>query len=59
MPIKLIFQKEFAFFNSINWKATSKNLITEIPKIRKTIPLEIVPEEASNAVDSVSINKMM
>ena len=58
VSIKLIFQKELAFFNSINWNATNKNLIAEIPIIRKTAIFEIVLEDETKAVAAViKINK--
>lgn len=57
--VRLTFQKEFAFFNSINWNATNKNLIAEIPIIRKIAILEIALEVETNAVAAVSkINKI-
>ncbi len=56
--IKLIFQNEFAFFISINWNATNKNLIAEIPIIRKIAGFEIALEVETNAVAAVNkINK--
>ena len=57
--VRLTFQNEFAFFNSINWNATSKNLIAEIPIIRKIAILEIALEVETNAVAAVSkINRI-
>lgn len=54
-----IFQKELAFFNSINWNATIKNLIAEIPIIRKMAILENALEVETNAVTTVSkINRI-
>jgi hypothetical protein len=57
--VRLTFQNELAFFNSINWNATSKNLIAEIPIIRKIVILEIALEVETNAVAAVSkINRI-
>jgi hypothetical protein len=57
--VRLTFQNELAFFNSINWNATSKNLIAEIPIIRKIAILEIALEVETNAVAAVSkINRI-
>ena len=57
--VRLTFQNELVFFNSINWNATSKNLIAEIPIIRKIAILEIALEVETNAVAAVSkINKI-
>jgi len=57
--VRLTFQKELAFFNSINWNATNKNLIAEIPIIRKIAILEITLEVETNAVAAVSkINRI-
>lgn len=52
--IKLTFQNELAFFNSINWNATSKNLIAEIPIIRKIAIFDIALEVETKAVAAVS-----
>lgn len=54
--IKLLFQKIFAFFNSINWKAINRNLIAEIANIKKTTRAEIAFEVAIKAV--VNVNKI-
>lgn len=57
--VRLTFQNELAFFNSINWNATNKNLIAEIPIIRKIAILEIALEVATKAVAVVSkINRI-
>lgn len=57
--VRLTFQNELAFLNSINWNATSKNLIAEIPIIRKIAILEIALEVETNAVAAVSkINRI-
>jgi len=57
--VRLTFQNELVFFNSINWNATSKNLIAEIPIIRKIAILEIALEVETNAVAAVSkINRI-
>ena len=57
--VRLTFQNELAFFNSINWNATNKNLIAEIPIIRKIAILEIALEVETNAVAAVSkINRI-
>jgi hypothetical protein len=57
--VRLTFQNEFALFNSINWNATNKNLIAEIPIIRKIAVLEIALEVETNAVAAVSkINRI-
>jgi hypothetical protein len=53
--IKLNFQNEFDFFNSINWKATNRNLNAEISIIKLTINGEIEPKFDSNAVVIVKI----
>lgn len=54
---RLTFQKEFAFFNSINWNATSKNLIAEIPKIRKIAGFEIALVEDDYPVCRIRNNR--
>jgi hypothetical protein len=57
--VRLTFQNELAFFNSINWNATNKNLIAEIPIIRKIAILEIALEVETKAVTAVSkINRI-
>jgi hypothetical protein len=56
--IRLAFQKEFAFFNSINSKETSRNLSADIPKMRPIATEEIAIVFEINAVEAVSkINK--
>ena len=56
--VKIIFQKEFPFFNSINWKATNRNLIAEIPIIETTEILWTVIKVAINTVDKVSRSRV-
>jgi hypothetical protein len=57
--VRLTFQNELAFFNSINWNATNKNFIAEIPIIRKIAILEIALEVETKAVAAVSkINRI-
>lgn len=59
VSIKLPFQNELAFFNSIYWNAISKNLIAEIPIIRKIAIFEIALEVETKAVAAVSkINRI-
>ena len=53
---KLTFQKELAFFNSINWKATTINLMADIPMIILTTTGGIAVELEINAV--VMVNKI-
>jgi hypothetical protein len=53
---KLIFQNECAFFNSINWKATNKNLNAAKSIIIGTATAETKDELAILAVAIVSIN---
>lgn len=56
---RVTFQNELAFFNSINWNATNKNLIAEIPIIRKIRVFEIAFEVEIKAVVIVSkINRI-
>lgn len=54
--LKLNFQKGFAFFNSINWKATSRNLAIENPIIKSTKRLEILLAFEIKAV--LKVNKI-
>jgi hypothetical protein len=57
--VRVIFQNEFAFFNSINWNATNKNLIAEIPIMRKIAIFEIALEVETKAVAAVNkINRI-
>jgi hypothetical protein len=57
--IRVTFQNELAFFNSINWNATNKNLIAEIPIIKKIRVFEIAFEVEIKAVVIVSkINRI-
>lgn len=57
--VRLTFQNELAFFNSINWNATNKNLIAEIPIIRKIAIFETALEVEIKAVVTVSkINRI-
>jgi hypothetical protein len=57
--IRVTFQNELAFFNSINWNATNKNLIAEIPIIKKISVFEIAFEVEIKAVVIVSkINRI-
>ncbi len=50
-----IFQKELAFFNSIKLKATSRNFITDNPKIIIAIYLKLLKLVEKKAVNMVSI----
>ena len=52
--VRLTFQKELAFFNSINWKATNRNLMADNPMIILTTAFEIVVAFEIKAVDMVS-----
>jgi len=57
--VRLTFQNVLAFFNSINWNATNKNLIAEIPIIRKIAIFEIALEVETKAVAAVNkINRI-
>jgi hypothetical protein len=51
---RLNFQKGFAFFNSINWKATKRNLIEENPIINRGTVFEKKSDFEIKAANKVS-----
>ena len=51
---KLHFQNKFAFFNSMNWKATIKNFTIDNPIIKATNIFEIAYTFEITAVKPVS-----
>jgi len=52
--LKLYFQNEFAFFSSINWKATNRNFIEEKNRIKRIISSEKRSAFEIKAVTKVS-----